>query len=131
MLRTEVRRKGNWTKIPAPMRMKAHRKKCQVCDKPYERFHSINGTVLYYSEAIDHLVPRRWLNEHGIYEHFQQNLLSVCTVCHGKKKGFEDRLFQGDLFGYLQGLRSIGYPVERVVAFALSVGLKEFGGLRV
>jgi 5-methylcytosine-specific restriction endonuclease McrA len=132
MLRTKnIKRKGKFTAIPKAMRKEAHRDECQVCKLPYSVINGSDGEWLIYCEHLDHLIPRRFLNEHGIFEHAQANIYSVCQFCHGKKKGFEDRLFHGDLLSYLQGLRSIGYPVERVVAFALSVGLKEFGRLNV
>jgi hypothetical protein len=83
-------------------------------------------TFMKTTQHLDHLLPRRWLDSQGINPHQVANMLSVCGSCHGKKKGFEDRLFRGDVVGWLWGLRSIGYPINTVVNFALSVKLKGF-----
>lgn len=84
-----------------------------------------NGFV-YLRENLDHLIPRRWLEARGINPHQQVNILSVCGPCHGRKKGFEDKLFNADVVGWLSGLRSIGYPVDRILNFAIGAGLEEF-----
>lgn len=128
MRRPSPERTGKFTAIPAPHRMKAHRKKCQVCGQAYDKILSwVNGGVIVLNEHIHHLIPRRWLNEHGIFEHSMENLLSICNYCHGKAKVIEDCLWHGDLLGFLSGMRRINFPVEKIVAFALSVGLEEFG----
>jgi hypothetical protein len=87
--------------------------------------------VRYPRQHAEHLIPRRWLAEHGIYEHHVTNLLSVCNYCHAAKATLEDRLYQGDVISFLTGLSRLGYPVGKVVRFAASVGLKEFLGVSI
>lgn len=118
MHRGRVERKGKFTPIPAAARKRAGRKKCSVCFASYDWLRL---------QHIHHLIPRRWLEEQGFYEHGGNNLLSVCNECHGKVKVYEDMLYRGDVFGFLQGMKVIGFPVAAVVDFALSIGLKEFG----
>lgn len=78
------------------------------------------------TQHIHHLLPRRFLNQRGIYEHDPSNLYSICEVCHGRAKVYEDCLFRGDVVGFLQGMNRIGFPVNKILAFARSVGLMEF-----
>src|SRR5947208_14318512 len=109
MLKNQVKREGRWTEIPAYLRERARKKKCQVCGYPYGKIrHADNGFVLM-REHLDHLIPRRFLEARGINPHQVNVLLSVCCSCHGKKHGLEDRIFQGDLASYLSGLRGLGY----------------------
>lgn len=135
MLHTEVKRTGKFTQIPKNVRRQVVRRNCQVCGRLYNRVYAVTDScsrqkIRFPKQVIDHLIPRRWLNAHGIFEHHVSNLLSVCNYCHGPKAKLEDRLYQGDVLSYLQGLKRLHYPVEKVVAFALSVGLKEFGNVR-
>ena len=130
MLKQPVERKGSFTPIPAYIRRQVKKRNCQVCWQPYNRVYSNEKNVIRHpKEHCEHLLPRRWLNEHGIYEHHVQNLLSVCNYCHSAKLKAEDRLYQGDVLSFLQILSRLGYPVGKVVRFAASVGLKEFLGV--
>jgi len=97
-----------------------------VCHLTYGDVHDTGKKLVYAAEALDHLIPRRFLEHRGIDPHQEKNLLSVCGSCHGQKKTIEDRLFRGDAIGWLLGLRQIGYPVDQVVNFGVSVGLAEF-----
>jgi ribosomal protein S14 len=133
MLKTPVNRVGKWTEIPKHERSKAERRTCTICGSYYGQMkrYNIGRAWVKVRQVLDHMIPRRWLEEHGIYAHSWEGLCSICQVCHGKKKGFEDRLFQGDVYSFLQGLRSMNYPVERVLALAKSLNLKEFEGWKV
>ena len=108
------------------------RGRCEVCGAVYGTVSSVRyshtgaKSLIHRAEHIHHLLPRRWLDGHGIREHQEGNLISVCSGCHGRAKEHEDRLFQGDLFAFLQGMKQIGFPVAKIVDFALAHGLKEF-----
>ena len=133
VLKTRVIREGRWTEIPPHERAKVMRTHCSICGLRYGQLvqYHAKGSWVYCREALDHILPRRFLEMHGIYAHDYRGLLSICTRDHGLKKGFEDRLFQGDVFGFLSGLQSIGYPMDRVIAFAALLGLKEFSDWRI
>lgn len=128
MLKTKVSRPGKFTGIPESTRSKVSRKRCSICGAKYGKLFFDEGKLQVWRplEHIEHLIPRRWLEERGLPEHHPKNLLSVCQVCHGKAKVPEDRLYQGDLLGFLQAMKTTGFPVEKIVAFAVSVGLTEF-----
>ena len=133
MLKNDVTRKGKFTPIPRFIRKQVSRNHCEVCGRVYGKLYR-NGVTFRLNnpkQHIEHLIPRRWLEEHGIYEHHVSNLLSVCNYCHAPKAKLEDRLYQGDVLSYLQGLSRLGYPVGKVVKFAVSVGLKEFQGVTI
>lgn len=114
-----VERKGAFTKMPAEVIAQVRRESCSLwtCAKKYD---------LTRIEHIHHLLPRRWLNARGIYEHSAMGLLSICEQCHGRAKTVEDCLFRGDLLGFMQGMNRLGFPMDRIRAFARSVGLEEF-----
>jgi hypothetical protein len=116
--------------MPPAIRKAARRRQCQVCASAYGSLRAFRSTddktFMKIVQHIDHLLPRRWLESQGIDPHQKKNLLSVCGSCHGKKKGFEDRLFAGDFIGWLSGLRTVNYPVNDIINFALSIGLKQF-----
>ena len=135
MLKTNVERKGQFTPIPRFIRKQVTRSHCQLqnCGLAYGKiFKDVHGKLRNPKQCLHHLISRRFLAEHGIYEHHPTNLLSICSSpCHGKLLKIEDRLFQGDVIGFLSGMKQCGVPIEKVVHFALSVGLKEFGGLTI
>jgi hypothetical protein len=132
VLRNEVTRKGDFTPIPRYIRSQVNNYFCAICGREYGRIYTIEkNKIRYPKQHIEHLIPRRFLAEHGIFEHHVQNLLSTCQYCHAPKAKLEDRLYQGDVLSYLQGLKRLHYPVGRIVRFALSIGLKEFGGVSV
>ncbi|SRR6266404_468081 len=120
-------REGKWTEMPPYIRKRAHRDKCQVCGWKYDTMRGYGRqNFVMVKECVDHLIPRRYLESRGINPHQANGLLSICGSCHGRKKTIEDRLFRGDAVGWIQGLRSIGFPVTEIVNFAISVGLEEF-----
>lgn len=132
MLKNEVTRAGRFTPIPAYIRKQVSASKCAICGRQYGRVFTLEqNKIRCPKQAIEHLIPRRWLNEHGIYEHHLMNMLSVCNYCHAPKAKLEDRLYQGDVLSYLQGLKRLNYPIEKVIRFAVSVGLREFGGISI
>jgi hypothetical protein len=132
VLKNEVNRPGDFTRIPDYVRRQVVKTNCQICYQPYNRVYTIERNVIRLpKQHIEHLIPRRWLNEHGIFEHHVLNLLSVCNYCHGGKLKYEDRLYQGDVLSFLQGLKKMNYPVKRVVRFAESLGLREFSGIQI
>ena len=131
MLHQEVKRKGEFTQIPKYIRKQVTRSNCQICFQPYRRVYTLgNNVVRHPREHIEHMIPRRFLHEHGLDDHHSQILLSVCQYCSIPPK-LEDRLYQGDVLSFLQGLSRLGYPVGRIVRFAASVGLKEFLGVQI
>jgi hypothetical protein len=130
MRRAAPKREGRWTAIPDKVRKLARRTQCQVCGERYgeifTRYGGPSGMFILTRQSLDHLIPRRWLEARNIDPHQERNILSVCGSCHGAKKTIEDRLFRGDAIGWLLGLRQIGYPIDQVVNFGISVGLNEF-----
>jgi hypothetical protein len=133
MLRHPVKREGKFTPIPKHERAKADRRTCACCGSYYgqlKRF-NVGRAWVQVKQILDHIIPRRWLEKHGIYEHDARGLVSICQVCHGKKKTLEDRLYQGDVFSFLDGLKKMNYPMERVLAFTRLLGLKEFDEWRI
>jgi hypothetical protein len=137
VLHSEVDRSGGaFTRIPNSVRRQVSRPRCAICGRQYNRVFALTDNcgrqkIRYPRQILDHLIPRRFLNQHGIFEHHVLNMLSVCQYDHAPKAKLEDRLYQGDVLSYLQGLKKLNYPVEKVVKFALSVGLKEFAGVKV
>lgn len=131
MLQVKQNITGPWSEIPHSNRLLVTRKRCAVCGAIYGKLRAHNGKVYLAKEAIDHLLARRFLEARGIDPHRIGNLLSTCIHCHGLKVGFEERLFAGDVLGFLQGIKCAGYPVDKVVRFAVSVGLVEFSGFHL
>lgn len=132
MLKNSVdRSKGRFTPIPASERKKAYRKNCQCCGSRYGQIRCWDdkeSAFMAVRQVLDHMIPRRWLSEHGIYEHDHRGLLSICTRCHGRKKKLEDRLYQGDTLSFMEGLKAIGYPLDKLLRFVSLIGIKELDG---
>jgi len=130
MLKSKVERKGDFTPIPAGIRKRIKAEYCACCGKAY-----VVRTLLPYSNrqfvevktkhVAEHIFPRRWCVEQMLDPHKLWNLASVCVNCHGKKKHAEDRLWHGDTFGFIQGLKQMSYPMELVRYAAEKYGLKE------
>ena len=132
MLKNEVRREGLFTQIPKYVRKQVLRTHCSLCKLRYNQVVTLPGNkIVFPKQVLHHLISRRFLQEHGIYEHHVSNLISICNREHSKLLRIEDRLFQGDVIGFLTGCKMVGIPPERIIKFALSVGLKEFGGLTI
>jgi hypothetical protein len=131
MLKNPVTRKGAFTPIPKYIRRQVTRTRCSICFQPYNRVYTIGHGVRLPKQVIHHLIPRRWLNQHGIHEHHVLGLISICQFCHGQLKPAEDRLFNADTLGFLQINKRAGIDPERIIKFALSVGLAHFRGFRI
>lgn len=61
---------------------------------------------------MDHIVPRA-LADLDKAEH-RDNLLEICTRCHGRKARAENRLHRGDVLGFWQELQRQGWPMAKV-----------------
>ena len=131
MLKATGPRQGRWTGMPPRLRREAKRKKCSVCRIAYgfvrfdQRGMGIKK-VIRAKEHIHHLIPRRYLEDRHRDPHFPLNLISICAECHGKMKLAEDRLFSGDLFGWLSEMRRIQMPLNRIYEVARKLTLVEF-----
>ena len=67
--------------------------------------------------VVDHIIPERFIRHLKIGDpHHLSNLLTLCKNCHSRKTPLEPRLFAGDALTFLQNLRELGYPLERVRA---------------
>lgn len=79
----------------------------------------------YESEFVrDHVVPVRFLTEAHCEEVSRpSNLMAICIFCHGRKRAAEEKLFRGNLIGYIQTLNGMGWPMERVRIALDSFGL--------
>lgn len=77
---------------------------CQVCGKPQQK-----GQKL----SVDHIIPYRIVKENALV-----NLISICRApCHAiKTQGAERKFLRGDILGFLEGLRTNSWPMERVEA---------------
>lgn len=131
MLKTTVTRQGEFTEIPKSAYRAATRKRCRVCGLRYGKMVYEKGHFNIWTpvQHIHHLIPRRFLEEHGINPHKVEGLFSVCQQCHGRAKAPEDRLFQGDVLGFLQGMKRANFPVGKIINFAVKIGLTEFAGV--
>jgi hypothetical protein len=133
MLKTDVDRGTGWTQIPRYIRAQVKRSKCQICGRPYGKVYCLPGNkIVHPKECLHHILSRRFLAMHGIFEHHPTNLLSICSApCHVRLLKVEDRLFQGDVIGFLTGNKQLGIDPQWIIKFAVSVGLKEFDGVRL
>ena len=132
MRRPRVKREGQWTEIPAANRAIVSRAHCSICGLRYGVLAEVDNCLIVPKQIIHHFLSRRFLESRGIAEiHHAWNLFSMCSRCHGRTIVPEDRLFRGDVFGFLQSARQIGLPIDRIVRFALRVGLTEFGGFQL
>ena len=89
MHRPPVERPGDFTVLPRKMYLAAKRARCQIpaCHAVYQSLKSYAshpGRLTLVKQHIHHLIPRRYLHQYAIYEHYQGNLLSVCATCHGR-----------------------------------------------
>ena len=98
-----------------------------MCGERYDviasPFAATDIAFVVLNEVIHHLLARRWCDEHGIDPHAVANLISICQLCHGRANRIEDKLWTGDLVGFMREMRRINFPVDRIVAFAASAGL--------
>lgn len=92
---------------------------CEVCKISLKQ-----SMKKYESEFIrDHVVPVRHLTSlHVPGVSREVNLMAICVFCHGRKRAAEERLFRGDVMGFLRVLNEIGWPMERVIKALDSFG---------
>jgi len=50
----------------------------------------------------------------GVFAHAMENLVALCTSCHGKKTYAETLLLKGDMIGFKSELNRLGYPENAV-----------------
>ena len=88
------------------------------------------GAIIYLREAIDHIFPRRWIDEEypGTDAHQPENLVSICNICHGKKKIAEDALYRGDVYQFIRILKGMSYPMKPLFAMARRLRIRELEG---
>jgi hypothetical protein len=130
MLRGKVERKGKWTPMPAAAKAAAHRTFCPCCDRHYGYLVKVGPRMVQVREAIHHIFGRRFLAEHypDINPHREENLVSVCNICHGAIRVAEDALHRGNVFSYLQRLLVLHFPMSRVFAMARVLRMREVEG---
>lgn len=113
VLRTEQKREGRFTPIPEVIRIMSNQKACEICGAEYKKF-AEGATIWMPVQALHHIFSRRFLNRIKLNEHDRLNMISLCDRCHGKAKKPEERLFHGDVFGFLQGYKAMGMPMSYV-----------------
>lgn len=74
---------------------------------------------------VDHIIPRRKMEQMGLNPHIIVNLACLCDFHHGVKTGIEGYLFDGDMIGYCQELAGMNYPIERVSSAFHAAGFNE------
>jgi hypothetical protein len=105
-------------------RLAAERDFCEACGA-FVHEQLGNGEVLRIHPPIDHIVPEAFLRLFcaDADPHDPVNLMSLDGRCHGMKLAIEAKLFRGDALGFLQGLRELNWPMERVQAALKFYGL--------
>jgi hypothetical protein len=113
---SKIKREGDYTEIPKMLRFRCNRLLCTICKVKYGAILvAKDGKALIKAvQALDHIWPVRFLLPRGLAPHREINIVSICATCHGSKLKHETRIFAGDVYGYLEGLRSINYPLERI-----------------
>lgn len=76
--------------------------KCLACGIPQKK-----GQRL----CVDHIIPYRLT-----WKHDDVNLLSLCKPCHFKKTHAERCVLVGDRLGFIEKLKLMNYPMDRVEA---------------
>jgi hypothetical protein len=120
-----TKRNGKFTELPDWTRRQADRPRCELCDRIYRRIYIQPGGPVRLKQVIHHIFARRWLHTYCGEEHAPVNLISLCMRCHGWVTGIEERLFAGDTHGFITGLRTINFPMQRVKDAASHYGLHE------
>lgn len=121
MTRAPITRTGDYTKMPSYLAEEAARAKCEVCRR---RYGIIDADFIRVRQVIDHIFPVRFLSRLGLDPHVPINVLSCCCACHAEKLVHETKLFGGDVFAFIQGLKRIGYPMNRVNLAAAHYGFR-------
>ncbi len=95
-------------------------------------FCEICGTTERHQAANihrDHILPARLIQLYAWGDpNARENLICICNSDHGSKKQVEDKLFEGDWLGFVQGLNALGWPMERVKRAFAFYGLQLGGG---
>lgn len=114
------------TKVWQEARKRAKRAACELCGRRYPK--PVGGLLQASPEAarlmragelrehIDHIIPWRAVEMIGGDPHAEENLLSACTRCHGKKKAADNRFMRGDLLGCIEVLKRCGFWQGKVEA---------------
>lgn len=122
------KREGNWSEIPEAAMCAARRFRCEICGQRYGDvimdFEKC-GRIVNFEQVIHHILSRRWIEKRGMNPHVPVNLISICKNDHAKILKIEDRLFAGDAYALVTGLRRLCFPMERFFEAARHYGLKE------
>src|SRR6266850_855589 len=117
-----IKRDGEYVAMPRALMLKSRRMFCEVCGTRYGQIRATpnvdDAVFLKVKQVVDHIFPVRFLLTLKLDPHVEVNMLSCCGTCHGRKLPHEDKIFRGDVLGFMGGLNRIGYPMERVVAAA-------------
>jgi len=80
---------------------------CQVCGAKWEK-----GSPHF---PVDHIIPSVYIVAIWPgHEDDEENLLTACPSCHGRKVIAEINLQHGDVLGWQSSLTQIGYPAEPI-----------------
>jgi hypothetical protein len=124
-----IKREGSYVPMPRGLMLKSRRMYCEVCGTRYGQIRATasvtDAVFLKVKQVCDHLFPVKFLLRLKLDPHVEVNMMSVCASCHGRKLKHEDKIFRGDVLGFMAGLNRIGYPVERVRAAAMHFGFLE------
>lgn len=123
MTRAPITRAGDYDKMPAYLSEECGRAKCEVCCR---RYGIIDAEFIRVRQVCDHIFPVRFLRNLKLDPHVPINILSCCCSCHAEKLAHETRLFGGDVYGFIQGLKRIGYPMRRVNLAAAHYGFRQW-----
>ncbi len=113
--------------IPMALRSLARRARCEACNAIYGTWvQTSTGRWTVALQALDHIFPRRWLLNFGLDPNLTLNLISVCrATCHPQKIKAENALFEGDALKYVQELRRLHWPANRIRPAAEAYRLRE------
>lgn len=88
-----------------------HGEDCDGSGKNCDCFDDDNYCRNVYRRACDHIFPERFVRRFckGGDPHVLENLIVITPSLHAKKTAVEWRIFRGDLVGYQQELRRLGF----------------------
>lgn len=111
-----VRSRTNKGYIPRTLRDQARRDRCEACGRRYGVWtETTQYSRVVLRQAIDHVFPRRWLENFKLSPNVAVNLVSICSnSCHPRKIKAENALFSGDALTYVTELRRLNWPKEVV-----------------
>lgn len=85
--------------------------------------------------SVDHIIPRRKMEQMGLDPHIMVNLACLCESDHGIKTTSEGFLFEGDLVGFCMKLARMNYPLGIVssafhaAGFSQELLVRIYGGI--